>query len=174
MPQLMLPRTSAPVRTGIDEAAARRSLRGQIAKLEGELSELFGRAYPRGGFAWQVGTPGGPRLLELAELEVLRDRLAAKIADAREQLREHNEAERANARLIDRMIADPRSYKFVQVSAEDVGARGCRHWHSLPRLGVIGMMLGWWRVRISSGCPLASGRGHGLDPEQPDGKASYR
>ena len=25
-------------------------------------------------------------------------------------------------------------------------------------LGLIGMLMGWWRVKISSGCPLATGR----------------
>jgi hypothetical protein len=25
-----------------------------------------------------------------------------------------------------------------------------------PRLGLIGMLMGWWRVVISSGCPLAT------------------
>jgi hypothetical protein len=79
--------------------------------------------------------------------------------DARRRLRELNTVERANARLIDRMIAAPGAYKWVQVSAEDLGERGCKHWHSRPRFGIIGMMLGWWRVRISSGCPLPQGRG---------------
>jgi hypothetical protein len=25
-----------------------------------------------------------------------------------------------------------------------------------PRLGLIGMLMGWWQVKLSSGCPLAS------------------
>src|SRR5215213_2248704 len=28
-----------------------------------------------------------------------------------------------------------------------------------PRYGLLGMLMNWWRVRISSGCPLARGRG---------------
>jgi hypothetical protein len=23
-----------------------------------------------------------------------------------------------------------------------------------PRLGLIGMLMGWWQVKLSSGCPL--------------------
>ena len=176
MSQLTLPRPVAPALTGSGEAAARRSLRRQVAKLEGELAELFGRVYPRKGFEWQVQAQSGPRLLGIAELEQLRDRLALRVEDARSRLRELNEIERGNARLIDRMIAEPSAYKWVQVSAEDLGERGCRHWHSRPRFGIIGMMLGWWRVRISSGCPLAQGRGFGLDPgiNFSDRKASHR
>jgi hypothetical protein len=41
---------------------------------------------------------------------------------------------------------------------QDVGEPGCKHWHSTPKWGPIGMLLGWWRVKISSGCPLAGGR----------------
>jgi len=51
------------------------------------------------------------------------------------------------------MIAEPDRYKWVRVSNRDIGEPGCKFWHSRPRLGLIGMLLGWWRVRISSGCP---------------------
>ena len=56
------------------------------------------------------------------------------------------------------MIAEPERYKWVRVSNEDIGEPGCRHWHSRPKLGLIGMLMGWWRVKVSSGCPLAGGR----------------
>jgi hypothetical protein len=29
-------------------------------------------------------------------------------------------------------------------------------WHVRPRLGLVGMLAGWWQVKLSSGCPLAS------------------
>jgi len=141
------------ISTGIDEAAARRTLRAQIAKLERELAELFTRAYPRKGFDWSVASRSGPRLLGLQELEELRDDLAGRVEDVRHELRGRNQVEQANIRLIDRMVADPASYRWVQVSADDVGARGCKYWHSLPKLGIVGMLMGWWRVKISSGCP---------------------
>jgi hypothetical protein len=34
-----------------------------------------------------------------------------------------------------------------------VGARGCGDWHVRPRLGLLGMLMNWWRVVVSSGCP---------------------
>ena len=92
-------------------------------------------------------------MLGIAELEVLRDELASRVSDAQSALGERRRAERVNACLIEKMLADPTSFKWVRVSAEDVGERGCKHWHCRPRLGIIGMMLGWWRVKISSGCP---------------------
>ncbi len=54
------------------------------------------------------------------------------------------------------MLVAPQEHKWVRVSNEDLGEPGCRHYHARPRLGIVGMLLGWWRVRISSGCPLAT------------------
>jgi hypothetical protein len=44
----------------VDERAARRSLREQIAKLERELAQAFASAYPRQGFEWGVAGQYGP------------------------------------------------------------------------------------------------------------------
>ena len=55
------------------------------------------------------------------------------------------------------MTADPASYKWVRVYNEDIGEPGCKHWHAKPQWGPLGMLMGWWRVKISSGCPLAEG-----------------
>ena len=46
----------------------------------------------------------------------------------------------------------------MRVGAADVGEPGCGVWHVRPRLGLIGMLMGWWQVKLSSGCPLAEGR----------------
>src|SRR6266513_256819 len=52
-----------------DERAARRSLRGQIDKLERELAEAFVTAYPMGGLdAAPSPLYPAPRLLDLGEL----------------------------------------------------------------------------------------------------------
>jgi hypothetical protein len=145
--------TPAAFRTGVDEAAARRSLREQIAKLERELAALFASAYPRRGIEWRVASPGGPRLLDVGDLEALRDQLAARIQDGRRALSEHSAVEERNRERIEELIADPARFKWVRISNEDIGEPGCKHWHSRPRLGLIGMLMGWWRVKISSGCP---------------------
>ena len=97
-------------------------------------------------------------MLGLAELERIRDGLALKLSEARAELGRRVDAEEANRGLRERMIADPQAYPWVRISNEDVGERGCGHYHSRPRWGILGMLVGWWRVKVSSGCPLATGR----------------
>jgi hypothetical protein len=148
-----LPGAPSRLRRGFDEAAARRSLRGQIAKLERELSALFANAYPRRGLELRVGSNGGPRVLGVGELEEVRDALAARLEDARRTLRDRAYVERKNVDRIEEMLVEPARFKWVRISNADIGEPGCKYWHSRPRLGLIGMLLGWWRVKISSGCP---------------------
>ena len=152
------PPPSVPlVTTGPDERAARRELLEQIARLEPDLAALFCSAYPRGGFDWAVKSRGGgPRVLSLSELERLRDDLAERLHDVRRTLSDRTWVEEQNRRLIEEMMLAPEKHKWVRVGAEDIGERGCKHWHVRPRWGILGMMLNWWRVRISSGCPLAT------------------
>jgi hypothetical protein len=67
--------------------------------------------------------------------------------------------EELHRRRIEEMLLEPERHKFVRVRNEDIGERGCKQWHVLPRYGLIGMLMNWWRVKISSGCPLAGGLG---------------
>jgi hypothetical protein len=78
-----------------------------------------------------------------------RDDLAERLRTVRSDLAERTAREEENRRLIERMMLDPRSYKYVRVSREDIGERGCGHWHVRPRLGIIGMLMGWWQVKLS-------------------------
>ncbi len=143
----------------VDESAVRRQLRDQVARLEGELAELFCSVYPRQGFDWRTRARGGPRLLSLDELEAVRDDLAARLQRNRRELGDRTEIEELHRRRIEEMMLAPHEHKWVRVSNADIGEPGCKHWHVVPRFGLIGMMLNWWRVRISSGCPLAKRRG---------------
>jgi hypothetical protein len=143
-------------RTLPDERAARRSLREQVRNLETELASLFCATWPRKGFEWQVAGRGGPRLLSLAELEELRDELAGRVQSARRALSDRTWVEERNRRLVEEMLLEPERHKWVRVSNEDIGEPGCRHWHVRPRLGPLGMLMRWWRVVVSSGCPLAT------------------
>jgi hypothetical protein len=143
----------------VDERAARRSLLGQIAKLETELSALFCATYPRTGFTWAVPSHGGPRVLGMADLEEIRDRLADRLAENRLLLGDRTYVEARNRRLIEEMILEPGKHKWMRIGNEHIGEPGCKYWEVRPRMGVIGMMMGWWRVKISSGCPLARPRG---------------
>jgi hypothetical protein len=140
-----------------DERAARADLRRQIAAMELALARLFGSAFPRKGIDFAVPGMGGPRLLSVDELEQVRDGLAARIQEVKADLHDHVVVEESNRELIERMIADPASYKWVRVYNEDIGDPGCKHWHAKPRWGPLGLLMGWWRVKISSGCPLAKG-----------------
>jgi len=144
----------APERAAPDEAAARRTLRGQVARLEQQLAQLAVDASPRDEITWAIGSHGGPRLLGLGELERIRDDLAERLHAVREALAERAEREARSRELLERMLRDPARHRYVRISAADVGASGCGTWESRPRLGLIGMLMGWWHVKISSGCPL--------------------
>jgi hypothetical protein len=39
------------------------------------------------------------------------------------------------------------------VSNEELGEPGCTRFQVRPRLGLLGMLMNWWRVVVSSGCP---------------------
>jgi hypothetical protein len=140
-----------------DERDSRADLRRQIAAMELALARLFGSAFPRKGIDFSVPGMGGPRLLSVDELEKVRDGLAARIQEVRADLYDHAVVEEANRELLEEMTADPASYKWVRVYNEDIGEPGCTSRRSEPKWGVLGMLLGWWRVKISSGCPLAEG-----------------
>ena len=121
---------SAPT---VDEGAARRTLRDQIAKLERELAALFVSAYPRGELDWQVSSPGGPRLLDVGDLEALRDELAgARRGRPAASLRARADVEQAGREHIEALVADPGSHKWERVSNDDIGEPGCKYWHSTP------------------------------------------
>jgi hypothetical protein len=142
-----------------DARAARRSLLDQIARLEAELAGLFCSVWPRKGFELSVPGRGGPRLLSLGELEEVRDDLAERVQHARWTLSDRTYAEECNRRLIEQMLLEPGAHPWVRVSNEDIGEPGCKHWHVRPRWSFLGMLMGWWRVVISSGCPLAASHG---------------
>jgi len=174
VPALLRQEGIAGLGVAVDEREARLQLRRQIGRLEAELAGLFGEAFGHTEVAHRVGPLAAvPRVLDLGELEAVRDRLADRVADARQALVERRRVEDESRELVERMLAAPQDYKWVRVSRQDLGLHGCGHWHSRPRLGPIGMLMGWWRVKISSGCPLA-GRLAAVDQERGeahDGKA---
>jgi hypothetical protein len=154
----LLPPVRPPVvpRTTPDERPARQTLLDQIAKLETELASLFCSTWPRKGFEFSVNSRGGPRLLSLSELECLRDDLAERVTKSRRALSDRTYVEEQNRCRIEEMLLEPEKHKWVRVANEDIGEPGCHHWHVRPRYGLLGMLMNWWRVRISSGCPLAT------------------
>jgi hypothetical protein len=111
---------------GPDARAARASLRGQIAHLEAQLSPGPGRR------------DDGARLLDVGELEHVRDDLVRRIQERRFSGGEEQERKR---RLREEMLLDPAAHFGRSVSNAEVGEPGCTRWTS------------WFRVRISGGCP---------------------
>lgn len=141
------------------ERAARESLRAQVAKLEGELSGLVARGFPHISPAtFPAPACAGPRLLSLAELERERDRLVACLRRAQSQACERAELQLRSRDLLERMRLEPGRYRFVRLRVADLGERGCGVWEVRPRLGLIGMLAGWWQLKLSSGCPLPGPR----------------
>ena len=150
--------------TEIAELAARRSMRAQIARLERKLADAFVTAYQMGGLALPSDGLREPRLLDLGELEQVRDELAERLRSARITIAERADVQSANRVRLERMLLEPGKHRFEKVSRVDVGESGCGVWQVRPRMGIIGMMMGWWQVKLSSGCPLAGGRGFAPRP----------
>lgn len=139
------------------ERAARATLRAQVERLERELSGLVARGFPHVGPVPALvgaGASGGPRLLSLAELERARDRLVVSVRHAQQQARHRAHHELRAREQLERMRLEPGRYKFVRLRVADLGERGCGVWQVRPRFGLIGMLAGWWQLKLSSGCPL--------------------
>jgi hypothetical protein len=153
MPAGLAPPLSSP------ERAARADLRGQIARLERQLAEVAAAAYPwlQETVSAHPGVRGGPRVLGLGELEVVRDVLVDRLALARAAATVQAERQAAARDELARMLADPPAHRGRRIANADLGLPGCTAYEVRPRLGLVGMLAGWWRVTVSSGCPLVCG-----------------
>src|SRR5918999_4170040 len=136
-----------------DERAARRELRRQIGRLEAELA-----SYPR-----ELQPPPSPeerphhggRIAGVAELEATRDVLLERVARVRETDARRERRRSAARDKVEEMVRDPEGHKWHWVSSDDTGDPGCKEWRVTPRFGPVGAAMGWWRVKVSGGCPLA-------------------
>lgn len=135
-----------------DERLGRRELRRQIGRLEAQLA-----SYP------EIRKPGEPthpllrpkgHVPDMSELESIRDELIERLSRARAAAERRGERqERARDRL-ERMSEDPAAHKWESISREDIGEPGCGAWEVQPRWGPVGALMNWWRIKVSSGCPL--------------------
>ncbi|HTR89235.1 MAG TPA: hypothetical protein VMG62_03885 [Solirubrobacteraceae bacterium] len=154
----------------VDERAARLALRSQVAKLERELAEIVAESFPYVAVpAEDISLPSpanrcGPSLLDLGQLERTRDELAGRIQRARRAVVERSEHHARAHQLLERMKLEPGRYKFVRLPVRELGEGGCGVWEVRPRLGLIGMLAGWWQVKLSSGCPLGWGSRESVAP----------
>jgi hypothetical protein len=134
-------------------APARADLRAQIARLERDLADTVIDGVP---VRPSGGTGAGPRLLGLADLEAQRDALLDAVEHARARLAETAEAQEAARARLEAMLADPPAHRGERVALAELGQGGCGVYSVRPRLGLVGMLAGWWEVKLSSGCPLAT------------------
>ena len=157
MPDLLERDSFDALRVVVDERLARRELRRQVARLERELAGLFAEAFGRVELAHRVAAQA--RASRGCSTSASWSRCATSSpsgsADARACLLERGRGRDRQPRAAAAMIAAPADHKWVRISRADVGEPGCGGWHSRPRLGPIGMLMGWWQVKVSSGCPLA-------------------
>jgi DNA-binding transcriptional regulator YhcF (GntR family) len=133
-----------------DEAAARRELRRQIARLEAELA-----AYPGtrpGEERHPLLRPKG-HLPGFGELTAIRDELMERLKSARLEADRRGEREAAARGRREQVIGDPEAHRWQRVGVEECGDPGCGELRAVPRFGPIGAIAGWWRVKVSSGCP---------------------
>jgi len=177
--QLLIDR-DLTVRRG-DEMAARRSLQTQVTRLERELAQIVAEGFPHispppahhlsgrpSADALSSGAAAnGPRLLSLEQLELLRDHLAGTLQDMRRRAQARHEHERRAHELLRCMKLEPGRYKFARLPVSDLGQGGCGVWEVRPRFGLIGMLAGWWQVKLSSGCPLPRGSRAPRGPTRP-------
>ena len=136
----------------VDELAARRELRRQIGRLEAQLAsyrrDLEILDEPR------TLHPAEPRIATAAELERTRDTLLRQLAGARSSASRRAKRERRAREVRDAIVADPGGHRWEVVSAHETGEAGCTTWEARPRAGPLGVLMSWWRIKVSGGCPL--------------------
>lgn len=153
--------TAPPLATPADLRAARRALRDQVERLERQLARVQIVDFTRGARdrivddALAPAPPPTPRLLSLEQLEALRDELVVRLHDAETVVRERRAREQSGRERLVEMYREPERHRFEQLTNADLGQPGCRTYAVRPRLGLIGILSGWWRLTVSSGCPLA-------------------
>lgn len=135
-----------------DEGAGRRELRRQIGRLEAELASYSRELAPAG----EPTRPREPRVAGVAELATTRDALLAQLGAARAAAIGRARRERRAREVRDAMLTDPGGHRWEVVSSAETGELGCSTWQVSPRLGPLGALMSWWRVKVSGGCPLAT------------------
>jgi DNA-binding transcriptional regulator YhcF (GntR family) len=135
-----------------DEAVARRELRRQIGRLEAQLAGYQRQLDVPPGTMW----PSEPRIAGAAELEATRDTLLRQLAEVRAAEERQATRERRAREVRDAIVADPAGHRWEVVSSAETGEDGCVSWEVAPRMGPLGALMRWWRVRVSGGCPLAA------------------
>jgi len=146
-----------PPDTDVDERLGRRELRRQIARLEAQLAPYPGEARRPGEPTHPLLRPKG-HVADMAELEAIRDELMERLKQARTAAERRGEREQRARFRLEEIVSDPAAHKWEKVSKQDLGEPGCASVEVQPRWGPVGALMNWWRVKVSSGCPLAAPR----------------
>jgi DNA-binding transcriptional regulator YhcF (GntR family) len=136
-----------------DERLGRRELRRQIARLEAQLASYPADARKRGEPTHPLLRPKG-HVAHMAELEAIRDELMERLKQAREAAERRGQRQHQARSRMEEMVSDPAAHRWETVSKGDLGEPGCASWNVQPRWGPVGALMNWWRVKVSSGCPL--------------------
>jgi hypothetical protein len=86
------------------------------------------------------------------------------VQELRARVVERVEREHHAREQLQRMRLEPGRYKFARLPVRDLGQGVCGVWEVRPRFGLIGMLAGWWELKLSSGCPLPRGSRSTRDP----------
>ena len=141
------------VATESDQRGVRRELRRQIERLEAELA-AYAREVPKPEPQHPLLAPKA-HVAGVGELEAIRNGLLDQLAEARRRAEGKGRRERRARAHREEMARDPKGHKWEWVSNEEAGEPACGTWHVTPQYGPLGALMGWWRVKVSSGCPLA-------------------
>jgi DNA-binding transcriptional regulator YhcF (GntR family) len=140
-----------------DERAGRQELRRQIARLEAQLASYPGDSRKPGEPTHPLLRPKG-HVPDMAELEQIRDDLIERLNRARAAAERRGDRQRRARARLEGMSADPAAHKWETVASEDLGEPGCGTWEVQPKWGPVGALMNWWRLKVSSGCPLPEPR----------------
>jgi DNA-binding transcriptional regulator YhcF (GntR family) len=151
-PEPVPPETDVP-EVGTDERAGRQELRRQIARLEAQLASYPGDTRKPGAPTHPLLRPKG-HVPDMAELERIRDDLIERLNRARAASERRGEGQRRARARLEEMAADPAAHRWETVTSEDLGEPGCGTWEVRAKWGPVGALMSWWRVKVSSGCPL--------------------
>jgi DNA-binding transcriptional regulator YhcF (GntR family) len=145
----------APLDPEVGAATLRRELRAQISRIETEVA-AYAWHDPRRPPPDRVETaiPVG-RVTSVAELQATRDDLIERLSRLRGEAERRGAREQAGRTHVEGMVSDPATHKWEIVTSDQTGDPDCKNWRVVPRWGPLGAIMGWWRVKVSSGCPLA-------------------
>ena len=153
----------------MDERGARRTLRAQIARLERELGETILAAFPHvhdadtvafedEGAAFRLAGPLAPAPARGCSASASWSASATTSPSASAAHASSSPSgpswRPTPAPCWRRCSASRRATRASGCPLADLGERGCGAYHVRPRLGIIGMLMGWWHIKLSSGCPL--------------------